>query len=149
MRRLFLILAAVAGVATAAPTALAFARDGDQGRRAERHERGPERGRGWDGERRGRGEDRREWRGRGDGDRRWREDRPRFEERRRDDEGRARRWREPRRGGYLPEGYRGGVVEDYPRYRLRTPPQGYAWVRVGAGFALVSKEDGRIYDMVQ
>jgi Ni/Co efflux regulator RcnB len=57
--------------------------------------------------------------------------------------------RSARRGGYLPDAYRGGVVDDYQRYRLRAPPRGYAWVRVGGGFALVSLDDGRIFDMVQ
>jgi Ni/Co efflux regulator RcnB len=145
MKRLLLILAAAAGLAgAAAPGAIALARDGDQGRRAERHDRGPDRARRWEGERPGRG----------DGGRRWRdEDRRRFGEDRggayRRDEGPRRADRAPRRGGYLPDSYRGGFVDDYPRYRLRAPPRGYAWVRVGGGFALVSLEDGRIYDMVQ
>ena len=34
------------------------------------------------------------------------------------------------------------------RYRLRPPPHGYNWVRVGDGFALVSPE-GQIFDMVR
>lgn len=52
------------------------------------------------------------------------------------------------RGGYLPDRYRGGFVEDYQRFRLRPPPRGYAWVRVNGGFALVSIEDGRIFDVI-
>jgi len=53
-----------------------------------------------------------------------------------------------RPGGYLPPSYRGAPVEDYRRYRLRPPPRGYNWVRVGDGFALVSP-DGQIFDMVR
>lgn len=54
-----------------------------------------------------------------------------------------------RRGGYLPRSFSGEIVDDYRRYRLRTPPAGFAWVRVGNGFALVSMADGQIFDMVQ
>lgn len=52
------------------------------------------------------------------------------------------------RRGYVPDSYRGDVVEDYRRYRLRPPPQGYAWVRMGNGFALVEMGSGRIFDRV-
>ncbi len=54
-----------------------------------------------------------------------------------------------RRGGVLPDGLRGGVVSDYQRYRLRPPPVGYAWVRVGSGFALISLADGQVFDTVE
>ena len=54
-----------------------------------------------------------------------------------------------RRGGYLPRSFNGEIVDDYRRYRLRTPPAGFAWVRMGNGFALVSMRDGQIFDMVQ
>lgn len=54
-----------------------------------------------------------------------------------------------RRGGILPDGLRGGVVSDYQRYRLRPPPAGYAWVRVGAGFALISLADGQVFDTIE
>jgi Ni/Co efflux regulator RcnB len=54
-----------------------------------------------------------------------------------------------RRGGVLPDGLRGGVVSDYQRYRLRPPPAGYAWVRVGTGFALISLADGQVFDTVE
>lgn len=54
-----------------------------------------------------------------------------------------------RRGGYLPRNFNGEIVDDYRRYRLRTPPAGFAWVRVGGGFALVSMQNGQIFDMVQ
>lgn len=53
-----------------------------------------------------------------------------------------------RRGGYLPDQFRGGVIEDYRRYRLRPPPHGYAWVRVGNGFALVSESSGQVFDII-
>jgi Ni/Co efflux regulator RcnB len=53
-----------------------------------------------------------------------------------------------RPGAVLPPEYRGPPVYDYGRYRLRPPPHGYAWVRVGGGYALVSLIDGRIFDIV-
>jgi len=117
--------------------------DGDRGGRRYddgRRERVPALGYG--DERRGRRDDydaRRRYEGR-------RDDRPRYEGR-----GPPRGFAAPpsaRRGGYLPDAYRGGVVNDYRRYRLRPPPAGYNWVRIGRGFALVS-DDGRIFDMVQ
>ncbi len=117
-----------------------------------------------------RGDERRDYR-RGD-ERRW-DDGRRFEERRveppqrgrrslreedyrRDDGGRRRYEEGPppvdarsaRRGGYLPDNYRGGVVDDYQRFRLRPPPRGYTWVRVNGGFALVSVADGRVFDVI-
>lgn len=180
MKRLLLMMVAVASLTTAVPLATsAFARDGDQGRRAERQERGrpdrdsarwPERG-----ERRG-GDERSRSRA-DDGDRRGRAPvlgygddrgryapRPVYEPRRRDDD-RPRsgeRYGPPRprgfsdapppaarRGGYLPRNFNGQIVDDYRRYRLRTPPAGFAWVRVGDGFALVSMADGQIFDMVR
>lgn len=75
---------------------------------------------------------------------------PRDNARRAAPPGNARGFAPPQaRRGFLPDGYRDGVVTDYPRYRLRPPPRGYAWVRVGDGFALVSLDDGRVYDMVR
>ncbi|MET0274616.1 MAG: RcnB family protein [Phenylobacterium sp.] len=53
-----------------------------------------------------------------------------------------------RRGGYLPPQAPGYVVEDYGRYRLRPPPRGYDWVRVGDDFLLVAP-DGQIFDMIR
>jgi Ni/Co efflux regulator RcnB len=53
-----------------------------------------------------------------------------------------------RRGGYMPPAYRDGVVSDYGRLRLRPPPRGYAWVRVGGGYALVSTRTGQVFDIV-
>jgi Ni/Co efflux regulator RcnB len=53
----------------------------------------------------------------------------------------------PRRGGYMsPEA--GGRLPDYGRYRLRPPPRGFVWVRTGNGFAMVSTETGRVFDVV-
>lgn len=161
MKRLLLTLAALAGLATAVP-AVDTAWAQGRGRGAERQDRGPDRGA--DRERRGDRE-------RGPG-RRWDEDRPRdtrpsFGYERRDrDERRARRWDddEPprardRRGydeaprdrqrGFAPRAYRGPVVEDFRRYRLRPPPHGYAWVRMGDGFALISLDDGQVFDRVR
>jgi Ni/Co efflux regulator RcnB len=187
MKRTILLLAAVASVASTMPLAApAFARDGDQGRRAERHDNrggaqrgGPER-RGED--RRGQGQDRggqdrggppdrggpdrggqdrggQRWQAQDrrrddEGDRRRYEERPRYEERRRYDDSPPRpNYMSPAPGvasrrGYAPESYRGGVVDDYRRYRLRPPPQGYDWVRMGNGFGLVERGSGRIYDRV-
>jgi Ni/Co efflux regulator RcnB len=160
MKRLILMLAAAASVSAAMPlTAPAFARDGDQGRRAERHDRGrghsgqggKEAGPGrWESEGRRRGDDRPQY----DGPRRRGDDRPRYEGQRRYEDGPRPNYMRPygegaRRGGaYLPDGYRGGMVDDYRRYRLRPPPHGYAWVRMGNGFALVEMGSGRIFDRV-
>lgn len=171
MKRIALILATAASLAATAPTLTAYARDGDDGRRAERVERRgeAERGRGRGGDeagprRRGppaeRELDLRRGRapvlGYGDGPRRRDDDRPRYEEGRRAREApppRARGFASPppaaRRGGYLPPTFSGEIVDDYRRYRLRAPPAGFAWVRVGGGFALVSMADGQIFDMVQ
>jgi Ni/Co efflux regulator RcnB len=174
MRRLILTFAAVASVATALPVG-----DGAwaQGRgRAERQERGPdrdrgERQRGPERERRDdrdRAPDRRAPERRADEDRR-RDARAAFGYERRDrDERRGGRWDDdeppraaPRRSyeapapsagarrGFTPQGYRGPVVEDFRRYRLRPPPHGYAWVRMGDGFALISLDDGQVFDRVR
>lgn len=51
------------------------------------------------------------------------------------------------RGGRLPYAYRDDRIEDYGRYRLRPPPVGYDWFRVGDGFLLVSP-DGQIFDVI-
>ena len=143
MKRALLLMAALASVATAMPLAApAVAGDGGQGRRAERSddrgakERPPRRA-----EREGRG-------------RRYEDDRPRYEGPRRYDDGPRPNYMRPpgdggRRGGaYLPDNYRDGVVDDYRRYRLRPPPSGYAWVRMGNGFALVEMDSGRVFDRV-
>jgi Ni/Co efflux regulator RcnB len=53
-----------------------------------------------------------------------------------------------RRGEVLPDAYRGQVVTDYERWRLRRPPTGYAWYRVGNQFVLASMSTGVIFDIV-
>jgi Ni/Co efflux regulator RcnB len=53
-----------------------------------------------------------------------------------------------RRGGYLPPQARGGVVQDYGRYRLRPPPPGYGWVRSGRSVMLMDMGTGQIFDVV-
>lgn len=53
-----------------------------------------------------------------------------------------------RRGGYLPPEARGGVVQDYGRYRLRPPPRGYAWVRSGRAMMLMDMNTGQVFDVI-
>jgi Ni/Co efflux regulator RcnB len=53
-----------------------------------------------------------------------------------------------RRGGVLPPQYRGAIVPDYGRHHLRPPPPGFAWVQMGGGYALVSRETGQIFDVI-
>ena len=53
------------------------------------------------------------------------------------------------RGSYLPPYYRGWVVDDYARWRLRRPPYGYNWVRVGNDYLLVAAGSGLIFDIVR
>jgi Ni/Co efflux regulator RcnB len=53
-----------------------------------------------------------------------------------------------RRGGMLPPQYRGAVVPDYGRHHLRPPPPGFAWVQMGGGYALVSRETGQVFDVI-
>jgi Ni/Co efflux regulator RcnB len=174
MKRLILSLLAVAAVAGPLPLgSAAVAKDkpdhqaqrGDYGNRGG-DRGGPSRGRGGEGWRennRGRGAERgggeRGASERGGGERR-------DYERRGGDRG---EWRAPprsdygpppgygyapprayglRRGGYMPPQVQGGVVEDYGRFRLRPPPRGYDWVRVGDDFLLVAP-DGQIFDMIR
>jgi Ni/Co efflux regulator RcnB len=54
----------------------------------------------------------------------------------------------PHRGGYLPPQAGGPAIQDYGRFRLRAPPRGYAWVRTGGGYALVSTATGQVFDVV-
>jgi Ni/Co efflux regulator RcnB len=54
----------------------------------------------------------------------------------------------PHRGGFLPPQAGGSVIQDYGRFRLRAPPRGYAWVRTGGGYALVSTATGQVFDVV-
>jgi Ni/Co efflux regulator RcnB len=150
MKRLMLTLTAIVAVLLAAGPlpgdSAAAAKDGRGGRWEQRVERearvyqvqgrGQERGRG-----RGQG------RGQGRGGE-WRDGPRRDYEPRREYEG-GREYGPPaRRGGYMPPDYRGGVVQDYGRYRLRPPPRGYSWVRVGGGYALVSIMTGQVFDVV-
>lgn len=149
MKRLILMMAAAAGVATAIPLGEPAWAQG-RGREAERQERGPDRPRGEDRRREERPRDTRPALGyerREDRGRRWDEDAPQYG-------GQRERWDEAyrpgdRRRGFAPDAYRGAVVEDYRRYRLRPPPHGYAWVRMGDGFALISLDDGQIFDRVR
>jgi Ni/Co efflux regulator RcnB len=153
------ILAAAAIIAAALPVGdLALARDGDRGSWAQQRDRG--RG---DERARGRSHDPRSDDRRGAG----RRDRgPRGEDdRRRGDWDRPPPYYAPppvystpyprprgpliRPGGYLPPAYRGALLYDYQRYRLRPPPHGYAWFRVGGSFLLVSLADGQIFDVAQ
>lgn len=134
MRRLILTVASMALLA-GAPLASAWALDGDRGRGRGAEQRG-DRGPGPRFER-PRGYERRFERPGGRDDRRF--DRPR--------EFRAEPPRQLRPGGHLPGAYREGRVEDYGRHRLRPPPRGYNWYRVGEGFLLVAP-DGQIFDMV-
>lgn len=53
-----------------------------------------------------------------------------------------------RRGDVLPDAYRGQIVTDYERWRLRRPPSGYAWYRVGNQFVMASMATGVIFDIV-
>lgn len=148
MRRLLLITAALSGLCAGLAGA-ASAHDGGER----------------DGDWRGRVRPERLWERSGP-DRNWADDRPRFDDRRaearrpedrRPDERRRPALRDDspdlppgpaRRGGYLPDRYRAGAVDDYQRYRLRPPPRGYMWVRIDRGFALVSMDDGRIFDVI-
>jgi len=53
-----------------------------------------------------------------------------------------------RRGAVLPPYYRGYVVNDYYRYRLRPPPRGYAWYRVGNDYLLAAIATGIIFEII-
>jgi Ni/Co efflux regulator RcnB len=148
MRRLLLTLAALAATA-GAPFAVdaAFARDNgprDKGHGggswevAQGHDRGPD-GRRWE----------RPARGGYDGPRREgrRYEGPRYERRDYDGPPPPLPPRAVRPGGYLPPQYRGAPVEDYPRYRLRPPPEGYAWRRMGDAFVLMDR-NGQVFDII-
>jgi Ni/Co efflux regulator RcnB len=144
MRRLLSILFAVVALAGPMAGGAAHARDDDR----RDHDRGRE-ARGSEFQR-GRGYENRDDRGG-----RYEGPQPSYE-RRREDGGRyegerGRMWRdygsplsvgpalgyEPpagrsvRRGGYMPPAFHGPALGDYGRYRLRSPPRGYAWYRVG------------------
>lgn len=53
-----------------------------------------------------------------------------------------------RRGAVLPPHYRGYVVRDYHRYRLRPPPRGYAWYQVGNDYMLATVASGLIFEII-
>lgn len=174
MKRLFRIaaVALLAGSLFASSEALAEGRGrghGDDRGRPERSER-PSRGAP------SRGGEQRDWReDRGDygRDRSYRDERPYREDRGyrddRDDREGGRRWdagprdayappgfarrQAPpgygvRRGGQAPPEYRDREVSDYGRHRLRPPPPGYTWVRMGNRYALVSRSTGQIFDVI-
>jgi Ni/Co efflux regulator RcnB len=147
MKRLIVSLALAAAVAgpLAAPPAHAesrWERSERWERREERWERGPQ------GPGRVDRYERREWNNngrRGYEERRWRDDRPPPTAQR------AAPAYHPgyalRRGGRLPDAYRGSVVEDYPRYRLRPPPRGYIWYHVEDNYMLAGP-NGVIFDII-
>lgn len=140
------------------------ARGGDQRDwRGERGDRGG--GRNDRGDRSGRDDRSQYSRDRGDRDNRGERAYPRD----RDERGGGRRWdagppdayappgfarRQPpanygvRRGGQVPPGYSDREVSDYGRHRLRPPPPGYTWVRMGNRYALVSRSTGQIFDVI-
>jgi len=53
-----------------------------------------------------------------------------------------------RRGQFLPGTAAGGQPLDPRRYRLRSPPPGYAWYGVGRDAYLVQRSTGLILDTV-
>ena len=59
--------------------------------------------------------------------------------------GPPRAWRQ---GEYLPPMYRGSVVQNPSRYRLRAPPPGYAWVGVGPDIYLMQRGTGMVLDTI-
>lgn len=134
MKRLILTLAAAA-MAAGSPIAADLALAKDQGRREARDDRGRGRDRGpppgWESRR-------------GPPPERYRGPPPRWERHGPPED----RRRVLRPGRQLPQAYGGGRVDDYGRYRLRPPPHGYAWYRVGNDFLLVSLIDGQIFDII-
>jgi Ni/Co efflux regulator RcnB len=57
----------------------------------------------------------------------------------------GRSWRQ---GEYLPPMYRGSVVRDPGRYRLRAPPPGYDWVGVAPNIYLMQRGTGMVLDAI-
>ena len=155
MRRLILTLAAAFAIAASLEASGAVAKDGrggweqrgGGGNRGQGAERGGGRWRDAAAPDRGRRNDRGRERGRDD---RGRDDRggPRWERPRPNADAPPRGAYGVRRGGVLPPQAEGRRVEDPARYRLRTPPRGYNWVRVPGGYALVDGRTGQIFDMV-
>lgn len=79
---------------------------------------------------------------------------PRPEVRRREDprnapppyySGRNSAWRQGQR---LPPAYRGDVLRDPGRFRLRAAPPGYDWVGVGPDIYLVQRSTGMVLDTI-
>jgi Ni/Co efflux regulator RcnB len=65
------------------------------------------------------------------------------------DQGRHEGWY--RRGGYIPQTYRGSryVVSDWRRYRLKPPPRGYQYIRSDNGdFLLAAITTGAILSII-
>lgn len=60
-------------------------------------------------------------------------------------QGRGQSWRQGQR---IPPMYRGDVVRDPGRYRLRAAPPGYDWVGVGPDIYLVQRSTGMVLDAV-
>ncbi|MFC3076965.1 RcnB family protein [Phenylobacterium terrae] len=54
-----------------------------------------------------------------------------------------------RRGAYLPPAYRGERIYAFDRHRLRPPPSGYAWYRVGDDFLLTQMVSGLVVEVVR
>lgn len=52
------------------------------------------------------------------------------------------------RGQYLPGPYRGGQVPDPGQLRLRRPPAGYDWVRVGRDVYLTQRSTGLVVEAI-
>ena len=52
------------------------------------------------------------------------------------------------RGQYLPQPYRGGQIQDFGRHRLRPPPAGYDWVRVGPDIYLTQRATGLVVEAI-
>jgi Ni/Co efflux regulator RcnB len=146
MRRLLPILAAIAALLASSGTGVAVAREhhGERGRGAERGGPPPWAHGGERGERGGeRGGGPPPWAGRGGG--RWEQRQAAPSEGYGPPPG---YYNQPRRGGYLPPQARGGVVQDYGRYRLRPPPPGYGWVRSGRAMMLMDMSTGQVFDVI-
>lgn len=54
-----------------------------------------------------------------------------------------------RRGAHLPPAYRGDRIYAFERHRLRPPPAGYAWYRVGDDFLLTQMVSGLVVEVVR
>lgn len=54
-----------------------------------------------------------------------------------------------RRGAYLPPAYRGERIYAYGRHRLRPPPSGYAWYRVGDDYLMTQMVSGLVVEVVR